>query len=101
MTAGLPPLSPVQRQRLDGWVAMLDVDLDLAQRVLRGSVLSLPLPPIGLPAVTTPGWEGQPPVVLAPAVPAPEPEEAAVLPFVAPSPGGPRLRGAYARRAGR
>jgi hypothetical protein len=96
------PLSALQRQRLDGWVRMLDVDLDLAQRVLAGDVRCLPVPPLALPAVTTPGWDGSP-IVLVPAVPAPDVSEPVVLPPGSPqlSVVGGRLVGAYARRAGR
>jgi hypothetical protein len=50
------PLEPEVQARLDGWIAMLDVDLDLAQRTLRLPVRELPPlpgeepppPPVGL-----------------------------------------------------
>lgn len=86
-----PPVpTPVQQQRLDGWIRMLDVDLDLAQQMLRLPLARLPLPPLALPAVRD--WNGD---VLAPAVEAPAADEAA--PVVPTAPVG--LRGAYARRA--
>jgi len=89
------PLPAFARQRLDGWIAMLDVDLELAQRMLRLAPLQLPVPPIALPAVL--GADGE---VLAPAV---EAHNAAVDgPLeVVPAADAPKapLRGAYARRA--
>lgn len=85
----LPPLTWRQQQILDGWIRMLDIDLELAQQTLRLPTRSLPLPPIALPAVVVDGVER------APAVEAPSPEEAAAPP-AAPVVG---LRGAYARRA--
>lgn len=77
------PLSAVQRQWLDGWIKMLDVDLQLAQKTLRLGDRNLPCPPIAMPAV------GDVPAVEAPSEL--EPAEAP-LPTIAP-------RGAYARRA--
>lgn len=89
------PLTDYQAQRLDGWIRMLDVDLELAQRVLRETPAHLlPLPPVAMPAVTTPGWDGRA-IVLAPEVEAPAGEaEAVELPVNV-----VMLRGAYARRA--
>lgn len=82
------PLPPITEQRLHGWIAMLDVDLDLAQQVLRRPLRELPVPPIGCPAVVRDGVELVP--ALEPLAPG---EEAAVpKPVVG-------LRGAYARRA--
>lgn len=84
------PLPPATQQRLDGWVAMLDVDVDLAQRMLRLPTHRLPVPPLALPAVLD--WNGD---VLVPAVEAADPSEPvteAPKPVVG-------LRGAYARRA--
>lgn len=86
------PLPAYARQRLDGWIAMLDVDLPLAQQMLRLDPLTMPLPPIALPAVVD--EDG---VVLAPAVEAPTPGEAAD--DVAVERPGAALRGAYARRS--
>lgn len=85
------PLPAYARQRLDGWLAMLDVDLELAQQMLRLPPMRMPVPPIALPAVLAD--DGR---VLAPAVEAddgpPEPVPAADAPKAP-------LRGAYARRA--
>ena len=82
------PLTPIQRQYLDGWIRMLDVDLQLAQATLRLGDRRLPCPPIALPAVVVDG------VVYAPAVAAPSPNEPLEAPPVRVAP-----RGAYARRA--
>jgi hypothetical protein len=90
------PLPAYARQRLDGWIRMLDVDLDQAQRMLRLPALQLPVPPIALPAVVD--HEGR---VLAPAV---EAHDAATDgPLEEPVADAPKvpLRGAYARRASR
>lgn len=87
----LPPLTALQRQYLNGWLQMLDVDLELAQATLRLGDRRLPCPPIALPAV----MRGD--VVLAPAIEAPaadEPTEAPPVPTT-------RRLGAYARRAAR
>lgn len=84
-----PPLTPLQRQYLNGWIRMLDVDLELAQATLRLGDRRLPCPPIDLPAVMVDG------VVLAPAVEAPAPD---APPEPAPI-AATALRGAYARRA--
>lgn len=92
-TRELAPLPPTQAQRLAGWIRMLDVDLDAAQAALRLPPAAMPLPPLALPAVLD--WDGV--TVLAPAVEAPSPEEAAEPLVVAPA--APALRGAYARRA--
>jgi hypothetical protein len=78
-----------QQQNLDGWIRMLDIDLELAQATLRLPTRRLPVPPIALPALVVDGVE------VAPAVEAPSPEEAA-RPAAPPVVG---LRGAYARRA--
>ena len=89
-TSGDPPepLPPIERQRLDGWIRMLDVDLELAQRTLRLPTSQLPLPPIALPPLVVDGVE------VAPAVEAAAPGE----PLEPPKP-VTGLRGAYARRA--
>jgi len=79
-----PPLPDAQRQRLDGWIAMLDVDLESAQAILRLPPAQWPLPPIALPACGS-----------APAVEAPTPDEPPEPP---PAPSRAPL-GAYARRA--
>lgn len=68
-----------------GWVAHLDVDLELAQRMLRLQPAERPVPPGGLPAVWTQDWDGEL-VELLPAVP--DPSAAPV-----------RRVGAYARRS--
>ena len=88
-------LTARQGQVLAGWIRMLDVDLVLAQRILRGPAHRLPLPPLALAAVTTVGWAGEV-IELAPAVPAPEGAVVveAVLGSVVPL-------GAYARRRAR
>lgn len=87
------PLPAYARQRLDGWVAMLDVDLELAQQMLRLEPLQMPVPPIALPAVL--GHDGQ---VLAPAVEAHNAATDGPLEHVRPDAPPPALRGAYARR---
>lgn len=89
-TRPAPLLTPVQQQRLDGWLTMLDVDLELAQKMLRLPPARMPVPPIALPPVLD-EWSG---AVLAPAVEAPDPDEPAPAPRPAVG-----LRGAYARRA--
>lgn len=83
------PWSARQQQILDGWIRMLDVDLELAQKTLRGPTRSLPVPPLELPA-----YVNRDGVVVAPAIEAPGADEPAEPP--APAAG---LRGAYARRA--
>lgn len=66
-------LTPYQRALLEGWILWMDVDLDLAQRVLR-------LPPAQWPELPEPGQDAA-----AAAVPAPVSTRAPL--------------GAYARRA--
>ena len=88
-----PLLPPLQQQRLDGWIDMLDVDLELAQQMLRLPPARLPVPPIGLPAYVAP--DGR---VLAPEVCWPD-DEAPVPPVAPPAAAPPKLLGAYARRA--
>ena len=78
-----------------GWLRMLDLDLELAQRMLRLPRAARPVPPVAVAAVLVEDWDGTR-VVLAEAIPAPpadEPVEAA--------PPSVQLRGAYARRAAR
>jgi hypothetical protein len=89
-----PPLPAYARQRLDGWIAMLDVDLDAAQAMLRVDPLRMPLPPIDLPAVLADDG-----TVLAEAVAA-DPTGGPVEPEPETRPAA-ALRGAYARRAAR
>ena len=67
------PLTATQRQYLDGWIQMLDVNLELAQATLRLGDRQLPCPP---PAPEAPAELEPPPIVT-------------------------NLRGAYARRAAR
>lgn len=84
-----PYTTPVQSQRLDGWLALLD-DPDRigeAQRMLRLPLAQLPCPPTALPAVIDAAGR-----VLAPSVPAPDTAEPATVVVSG-------LRGAYARRA--
>lgn len=87
-----PPLTPLQRQRLDGWLTCLDDPelIDTAQSVLRLPPAAWPVPPIALPAVLD--TDGV--TVLASAVEPPEPGE----PIMSAAP-SVALRGAYARRA--
>lgn len=88
----VPPLLPAwQQQRLDGWVTMLDVDLELAQAALRLPPADLPVPPIALPECRADPWSSD----VAPPVEAPDADEPP--PVVAPR--RRELRGAYARRA--
>lgn len=86
------PLAPIARQRLDGWVAMLDVDLEAAQAALRLPAAHLPVPPIALPEL-----RDRHGLVLAEAVAAPDLGVDDGVPVSAPAP--TVLRGAYARRA--
>jgi hypothetical protein len=86
-------LTARQGQLLRGWVAMLDVDLDLAQQMLRLPPARWPVPPIAVPAVTTEAWDGSL-VELVAAIPPPEADEPAPAPRPTTAP-----RGAYARRA--
>ena len=83
------PLDAESQRRLDGWVAHLDVDLELAQRMLR------------LPARELPPLPGDDPGALfAAPVPVVDPPEAAAPPPPAPErAAGVPLMGAYARRA--
>ncbi len=76
-----------------GWVAMLDVDLELAQRMLRLPPAQRPLPPCGAPAVTELGWAGEVLTVLSEIPPAAA-DEPPPVPRTVSVP-----RGAYARRA--
>lgn len=89
------PLTARQRQLLDGWIRMLDIDLERAQQVLRLPPTRWPVPPIALPAVLD--WSGR---ELVPAVDAPDDDEAAAEAARPVEPTVP-LRGAYARRAAR
>ena len=48
----VPPLAAAHQQRLNDWIGMLDVDLELAQRMLRLAPGQLPpLPDAPPPAV--------------------------------------------------
>jgi hypothetical protein len=86
-------LTARQGQLLRGWIAMLDVDLDLAQQMLRLPPARWPVPPIAVPAVTTEDWDGSL-VELVAAIPPPAPDEPAPVARPTSTP-----RGAYARRA--
>lgn len=89
-----PALTAVQRQRLDGWLTLLDdpATINRAQQVLALPPHRWPLPPVALPAVRDDtGRE------LAAAVEPPSPDE---TPEPAPA-RATQLRGAYARRAAR
>jgi hypothetical protein len=89
----VPPLLHAwQQQRLNGWIAMLDVDLELAQAALRLPAHELPMPPLALPETRVDPWSSD----VAPAVEAPTAEEAAQPVRLAPK---RELVGAYARRA--
>lgn len=91
--ARAPRLSPRDEQILAGWIVMLDVDLALAQQMLRLPPARRPVPPCAVPAVMTEDWEGRP-VELAPAIEAAGADEPAPAPRPSSAP-----KGAYARRA--
>lgn len=86
-------LTARQRQLRDGWIAMLDRDLPLAQEMLRLPPARWPVPPIAVPAVTTEDWDGSL-VELVAAIPPPTADEPAPVARPTAEP-----RGAYARRA--
>ncbi len=89
-----PLISPRERQLIAGWILMLDVDLDLAQRMLRLPPARLPVPPLAVPPVYAQDWNGSLIEVL-PAIETPADDD----PPPAPRPATAPLRGAYARRA--